>query len=246
MKKVFNTKQADPSLVKIANELGKVTPDEILHSNFDGGSSHEHKETLKIRTQQLAIGLPMDELMFSQFLENLLGLHLMPWDTIITTRSTYIPMARNQIHDIFIKNPNSGTHLLMLDSDVLPPPKLIETLLRHDKAMVGGWYAKKEKYPLKQVDGTIQTIQRPVVYDYSAEKNGYIQRLMPGIGLEKIGGAGAGCWLMRRDIAEKLGESPYGEDAGEDLILCDRIREAGTDMYIDWSMRSAHCGVFFV
>lgn len=245
MKKVFNTRQSDPSLVQVAKDLESKVPSEIVHSNFDGGSKHEHREMLRIRTQQIAIGLPMDELMFSQFLENLLGLHLMPWDSLITTRSTYIPLARNQIHDIFIGQ-DRGTHLLMLDSDVLPPPQLISTLLGHNKDMVGGWYAKKEKYPLKQTDGTVNTIQRPVVYDYSVEKDGYVQRLLPGTGLEKIDGAGAGCWLMSRHLAEKLGKSPYGDTSGEDLILCDRIREAGFDMFVDWSMRSAHCGVFFV
>ncbi len=245
MVKTFNTPQSDPSLKLIAKDLEKLVPDEIVHSNYDGGSKHEHREMLKIRTQQIAIGIPMDELMFSQFLENLLGLHLMPWDSLITTRSTYIPLARNQIHDIFIGQ-DRGTHLLMLDSDVLPPPNLISKLLAHNKDMVGGWYAKKEKYPVKQADGSMATIQRPVVYDYSTEKDGYIQRMNPGTGLEKIDGAGAGCWLMSRKLAEKLGKSPYGDTSGEDLILCDRIREAGYEMYVDWSLRSAHCGVFFV
>lgn len=242
---VFKTKQSDPSLVKIANELKELVPDQINHFSFDGGSAHEHKEYLKIRTQQIAVGLPMDELMFSQFLENLLGLHLMPWDNIIVTRSTYIPDARNRIHDIFIGQAN-GTHLLMLDSDVLPPPSFIETLLRHDKPMVGGWYKKKEKFGIKNANGEVQIIQRPVVYDYSVDDDGYIQRIAPGTGLEKVGGAGAGAWLMRRDLAEALGKSPYGQDMGEDLVLCDKIRALGVDMYIDWSMACAHVGAFFV
>lgn len=230
----------------IGNDLvGKVS-DTVKHMTFDGGSKHEFREPLKIRTQQIAIGIPFDELAFSQFTVNLLGLHIMPWDMPITTMSTYLPMARNQIHNIFIENPDQGTHLLMLDSDVLCPPDIISTLIMHNKPMIGGWYRKKEKYPIKRLDGSTEITQRPVVYDYDEEKGGYIQRLSPGTGIEKVGGAGAGAWLMRRDVAEALGKSPYGEDAGEDLVLCGKVANAGFEMFIDWNMKCAHAGVFFV
>lgn len=230
----------------VAKELAGKVPDSIKHSTFDGGSNREFRESLVIRAQPIAVGIPFDELAYSQFMVNLLGLHLMPWDMPITTTSTYLPMARNQIHDAFIKNKDQGNYLLMLDSDVLPPPNLISTLLKHNLPMVGGWYRKKEKYPIKHLDGTTEITQRPVVYDYIAEKNGYVQRISPGQGLEKVSGAGAGAWLMRRDVAEALGKSPYGQDVGEDLVICEKIEKLGFDMYIDWSMKCGHIGTFFV
>lgn len=245
-KKILVTPQSNPALEAIAQRIADRVPAEVKHVTYDGGSRHEFREALQIRTQAIAIGIPFDELAFSQFTVNLLGLHLMPWDNPITTMSTYLPMARNQIHDIFIENKDQGTHLLMLDSDVLPPPDCINKLLMHKKPMVGGYYCKKEKYPIKQLDGTVTVVQRPVVYDYDKEKDGYVQRFAPGTGLERVGGAGAGCWLMSREVAEAIGKSPYGQDAGEDLILCDKVRQAGFELWIDWTVRCAHTGVFWV
>ena len=65
--------------------------------------------------------------------------------------------------------------------------------------------------------------------------------------MERVDGAGAGSWLMRRDVAEALGESPYDMNSGgEDLKLCRKITEAGFEMFVDWNTPCAHCGVFFV
>ena len=242
-------KNSNPVFEKIADDIENRIPDEVLHSHFDGGSAHEQKSELRIRTQAIAIGLPMDELMFSQFFTNFLGLDYMPWDNLITTTSTYLPSARNQVHNVFL-NKTQASHLLMLDSDVLPPPRLIERLMTQEKDMIGGWYVKKEKYGVKSANGEVQIIQRPVVYDYLKTENGvplYQQRVGAGQGVESVDGAGAGCWLMSRKVAEALGENPYDMNSGgEDLVLCKKIKDLGFDLWIDWSIRCAHTGVFFV
>jgi hypothetical protein len=238
----------DPQLEKIADAIEEKIPEGTKHVHFDGGTSHEHESRLRIRPQAITIGLPMDEVLFSQFLVNFVGLDWMPWDNFATTISTYLPSARNEIHNIFLRK-HDTSHLLMLDSDVLPPPRTIERLLMHRKDMVGGWYRKKEKYPAI-IDGQTQIIQRPVVYDFDhVDEKGianYQQRLIAKEGLESVGGAGAGCWLMSRKVAEALGESPYGQDPGEDLVICKKIKDLGFDLWIDWSIACAHAGMFFV
>lgn len=246
----IRTKHSHPLYEKIADDIEKKIPTAVMHSHYDGGSAHEVKSELRIRTQQVAIGLPMDELMFSKFFVNYLGLDYMPWDAILTTASTYLPDARNQIHNVFLEK-TDAQHLLMLDSDVLPPPRLIETLLLHDKDMVGGYYCKKERYGVKDINGKIEILQRPVVYDFMRnDDNGvplYSQRVRPGTGLESVDGAGAGLWLMSRKVAESLGKSPYSMAAGgEDLDICKKIKALGFDLWIDWNLRAAHAGVFFV
>jgi len=239
-----------PQLEKIADAIDEKLPEEVKHVHFDGGTSHEHNAKLRIRPQQITIGLPMDELLFSQFLVNFIGLDWMPWDDFATTTSTYLPSARNEIHNIFLKK-HDTPHLLMLDSDVLPPPRLIETLLLHRKDMVGGWYRKKEKYPIKNIQGETTMIQRPVVYDYGRTDEAgilyYQQRLERGTGLESVDAAGAGCWLMSRKVAEALGESPYDMNSGgEDMLICKKIKDKGFEIFVDWNMACAHTGVFFV
>ena len=240
--------KSNPLYEKIADDVEKKTPDNVLHSRYNGGEMHDRKSELRIRTQAIAIGVPMDELMFSKFFENYIGLDIMPWDSTITTASTYLPDARNHIHNIFLEK-SEATHLLMLDSDVLPPPRLIETLLLHDKDMVGGWYSKKEKFPVKDVEGNTKIIQRPVVYDFDSVKDGmpyYINRLNAGKGLESVDAAGAGLWLMSRKAAEALGKNPYGDGVGEDLLMCYKLKQLGFDLWVDWDIHAAHCGVFYV
>ena len=90
----------DETLQKIAPRL----PTEgVKHINYDGGRESEHVTGLNLRSKKIAIGIPMDEVIFSQFLVNFLGLDVMPWDSMISTTSTYLPEARNKIHNTFLK-----------------------------------------------------------------------------------------------------------------------------------------------
>ena len=228
---------------------GKV-PTEAEHQNINGSQSTSIHRTLQIRTFPISIGFPLDELMFSQFFQNVVNLSIMPWDNIISTTSTLIEEARNKIHDHFLNN-TTHPYLLMLDSDVLPPPDLIERLLSHDKSVVGGYYHRKEQFPVKDIEtGETKMIQRPVVYDYSNYVNGhhkYNQRMQAGEGLEQVDGMGAGCWLIKREVIEAIGESPYNfHESGEDLTFCRAVYNAGFSVWVDWDTMCAHCGVFHV
>lgn len=234
---------------KQIDQIRERVPAEVKHSSLAGGKMKETTLSLELREEPICWGLPFDELMFSAFFENFVALDYMPWDYLATTRSTYLPEARNTIHNLFL-NELGGSHLFMLDSDVLCPPGIIKTLLDHEKDIVGSWYRKKEKFPIKDLEGNVSYIQRPVVYDFdhsTDEKDLYKQRIEKGIGIERVDGAGAGCWLMSRRVAEALGESPYDMNrGGEDLVLCKKITDLGFDLWIDWDSPSAHCGIFFV
>jgi cellulose synthase/poly-beta-1,6-N-acetylglucosamine synthase-like glycosyltransferase len=234
-----------PTIEKIAGKLNGKIPKFANHNVYSPSEEREVKPSIVLRTVPIAIGIPMDELMFSRFFIHFLELDIMPWDATICLQDTYLSEARNKIHNRFLEEKNYD-HLLMLDSDVMPPPTLIERLLAHDKAMVGGYYKKKEQFPVKDASGVvIKTVARPVVYSY--ENGAFRQRLGPGEGLEQVGGAGAGCWMMRRDAAEAIGKDPYGDSArGEDLRLCRMLIEKNIPMFVDWSLDCAHCGVFHV
>lgn len=190
----------------------------------------------------------MDELMYSKFFNNFMHLNMMPWDSVITTESTYLPDARNYIHQVFLEKFQTS-HLFMLDSDVLPPPDVVTTLIQHKKPIVGGWYHKKEEYQIKDVEGNVTYISRPVVYDWSEERDGhywFLNRMERGQGLEKVSGIGMGCILMTHELAEKLGPRPYDmQHGGEDLVLCKKIMDLGVDLYVDWSQACAHVGVSY-
>lgn len=232
-----NRHQKKTDLEVLSDRLDEIVPKQAENIISSRGTVIRQSKEVNIRSFQIAFGVPMDEIMFSKFFQNIWNIGIMPWDHILTTASTYLPDARNFIHKTFLEELDCE-YLFMLDSDVLPPPDTISRLLAHKKPLVGGWYKEKNRE------------HNPVVSDYVSTDNGihsYRHRKQPGIGLESVDGAGAGCWLMRRDVAEKLGTKPYDMNSGgEDLLMCKKVKDFGYDIFIDWSIECAHAGVFYV
>jgi hypothetical protein len=218
-------------------------PDHRYVGHVSGGQrEYMERDPLRIRTTPICWGIPMDEILYAKFFTMFFrnGL-IMPWDTLATTESTYLPDARNAIHDMYLET--DFPYLMMLDSDVLIPPLLVEKLMAHDKPIVGGWYANKNR--LKAYT------QHPIVYDYlSTTPDGVVNwrhREGPGAGLERVDGMGAGCWLMKRETAEKLGASPYDMSGGtEDLKLSKKLLDMSIPLFVDWSLHCPHIGVSWV
>lgn len=230
--------------------VGRV-PTEVEFSHLENNNETILHKNLEIRTMPIVIGVPMDELMFSQFFSNIICLSIMPWDAFITTSDTFVTEARNHIHDGFLER-HKAPFLFMVDSDVLPPPDTIERLLAHNLPVVSGVYHKKEKFHVKDEEGNEGIIQRPVVYDYSrfdedTQTFKFLSRFKDGTGLEKVDGVGAGCLMIRRDVCEKIGKSPYNlKNGGEDLSFCRKITGCGYDIFVDWDLKCGHIGTFFV
>jgi hypothetical protein len=195
-------------------------------------------KSVDLRSTPVTWGIPFDEVMFSKFMIYFeKNADRMPWDGFISSQGTLVHIARNRIHKEFLKS--GKPYLMMLDSDIIFPEKMVERLLAHNLPIVGGWYKNKNIADL-----------HPAIYDFSHEddKGVYVwkHRNQPGQGLEKVDGMGAGCWLMRRDVAEKLGEEPYNTDSsqgGEDLVLCRKLHDLGIPLHVDWSINCAHVGV---
>jgi len=193
---------------------------------------------IPLRTFPLMIGIPMDEVMYSKFFMMFMrNLHIMPWDALTLTESTYLPEARNRVHNSFLAE-KQYSHLFMIDSDVIAPPSTIERLLNHKLPVVAGWY--RNKHPTLP--------NHPVVYDFLSEDDKGVaywkHREEAGEGLEKVDGIGAGCILMSREVAEALGKDPYDmHHGGEDLVLCRKLMKLGIQMNLDWSINCAHLGI---
>ncbi len=238
-----------PDTVPASSVLGKEEVAKIVQEMKSKGELpdtrivDDHEEVAMVRVTPICWGLPFDEVVFAKWVKHMFAhVRMMPWDDLVTSQSTYLAQARNLIHDQYLDESKSE-FLFMLDSDVIPPPDILDKLLKHmqhrkDIRMVGGWYRiKDEPY-------------NPVVY----HDNGFDEKGEPehrqygnnevGKRLEKVDAAGAGCWMMHRSVAEAIGESPYDAfGSGEDLILCHKVREAGFDLWIDWRLACAHAGV---
>lgn len=197
------------------------------------------EERLVYRKTPVVWGIPCDELGYSKFWIRFVGTAgLMPFDRFSVSEGTYLEKARNDIHNKFIE---SGLeYMMMLDSDIMFPPKILETLMSHKLPIVGGWYRDK-----KAED------HHPAVYDFvedQSEFSVFRHRKEPGSGLEKVAAMGAGCWLMTRETAVTLGKDPYGHNiagGGEDFKLCRKLMDLNIPLHVDWSLNCAHLGVGF-
>lgn len=244
-------KQADdtPEHSRLVDAMTKYAPNQriIVTRIGDSKSSVSGQEdtrtsVVKYRRFAVAWGVPMDELGYSYWMLHFVQQGIMPWDPVIMCLNTYLPQARSFIHESFVKMPDTVKYLVMLDSDVIPPVGAIEKLISYKKPLVGGWYPKKAEDPAER---------KPVVYDFDHFDEGgtarWAMREAPGKGLERVDGAGAGCWVMRRDVAEAIGPRPYDMlRCGEDLEMCLKVKEAGFDIWIDWDLKAEHRGVFSI
>lgn len=215
-------------------------PDRRWAISVASGLKSKEEVTVELRTIPVCWGIPGDEILLFRFFTNfIMHMGVMPWDSFATSEGTYLPEARNVIHEGFLKD-TDVPYLMMLDSDVAGPPKLLETLMAHDLPIVGGWYRNK-----KASSGF-----HPVVYDFDHEDEKgrhYRHRKEPGKGLEQVDGMGAGCWLMKREVAEALGPRPYSMFKNtEDLNLCYQLMKLEIPLHVDWSLACAHVGVGFV
>ncbi len=129
-----------------------------------------------------------------------------------------------------IPNP---THILFIDSDVLPRPNTLDRLLDLDKDIVTGVYPMTTKRSItwsvaRDDDFTIEIDDLP--------RNPF-----------KVKYCGFGCVLVKFKVFEKL-EWPYWKNEfkpgqitkGEDIYFCDKAREAGFDIWCEPKVKCSH------
>lgn len=224
----------------------KIPPEKLVnvvkHSHA-GGEWQTEMHQIQLRTKPIVVACPMDEVLFGKSVRRMFAMDIMPWDMKLFVSSTYVPDARNKIHNAMF---DCGYEwLYMMDSDTTGPFDLISRLIAHNKPVVSGWYPAKMEDREKVC---------PVVYDYvkytppnKRYRDGqhhYKRRDEIGQGVEQVDGVGAGCMLMHRDVVKALGKFPYDMNTGgEDLVLCTKLRELGIPIFVDWDLRCKHAGV---
>lgn len=126
-------------------------------------------------------------------------------------------MRRQMIKDALKEN--AITHILFVDTDVIPPPDFIEKMLAHDLDCVSGVYFQNKK-PCSRKN-----------------KQPYI-----GKGLEEVGTFSVGASLIKREVLEKVdypAPDPIYKTDG-DTEFCQALRKAGYKVMQDFDLRCIH------
>jgi hypothetical protein len=139
-------------------------------------------------------------------------------------------LGRNKLAKMAVET--GSEWLLFIDDDHVFHPDLLHRLLAHNVDIVGSLYLQR-MLPFA-----------PVAYSQKTEDERYIPlnlAEMPEDGLVEVAAIGTGGMLIRSEVFHAL-EYPYFEHgrASEDLIFCDRAREAGFTIHCDLGSRLGH------
>lgn len=197
-----------------------------------------------IKKSKLAILVPTRDLLHSAHalcLTEIVKLNTMNGlDTQVIMDASTILLTQRERLATFGRE-TGAEYLLWLDSDIVAPASTALRLLAHREPVVAANYIRRQ-LPAKGVAyETIGNWEDPLPFETRDE-------LIP------VEGVGMGCMLMRADIFDSIpkpwfefGWSPESNDhLGEDMILCQKIAQAGYTVKIDTnlSMELRHLGTW--
>ncbi|MCP4569988.1 MAG: hypothetical protein GY841_20600 [FCB group bacterium] len=147
-----------------------------------------------------------------------------PLITYISVKGSPIDQVRNDLVRIFLKNPQF-THLMMMDSDVVPPDGIVDMLLGCDSAMATGIV------PICLKGAIVSNVVVKAVGDTEIFMTDWRDRDEP---FEVIG-AGAGCIMIKRDVFKAIRwpwfkhveKRKAGDRIGEDIYFSRKAAKHG-------------------
>jgi hypothetical protein len=172
---------------------------------------------------------------------------------IISCELPFIHMTRNALVKASRRCPTPPTHIMMIDQDTCVYPGTIERLLEHRKRVIGAVvYSRTPPY-------------KPVVYHFTP-KFTHMDSDFPGPDSEPFlvtdGGIGMAAVLIEMNVFDEL-EEKYGDQMwfqapctvnmekpidqreevmGEDIFFCNRMNEAGIEIWVDPGDLTGHFG----
>ena len=111
------------------------------------------------------------------------------------------------------------THILFVDTDVIPPDGFIKKLVDYDLDMVSGIYHLFTGVPCSRKDG----------------------KFYQGEGLEEVDMCSIGASLIKREVLEKVQyPEPSEPTMDADYEFCKKVKKAGFKVYQDFDLNCLH------
>jgi len=142
--------------------------------------------------------------------------------------------ARNHCVEAFLKS--DYTHLWFIDSDTTPPIESLKLLLDADKNAISGVVPTMKR----DIDG----FDKPVGMVARAAVNGEYNPVV-GKGIEKIDVCGSACFLIKREVFNKVSlpwfeDKSWGKSRGQDFNFCKKLEESGVDLFAHFDVICRH------
>lgn len=150
---------------------------------------------------------------------------------IAMLKSPVVDSARNRLVEQILTT--NATHVLWVDSDMVPPHDIVPKLLTWGKPVVSGLAHYKE------------SPYRPALY--RLDPFGPIEGRSITDVAQQVEGIGLSCALIEVDVFRKMtnffGDEEWfrlSSDEGEDVHFCRRLAEMGIPIWLDPSVRVGH------
>lgn len=165
----------------------------------------------------------------------------------IEAQMTLVQFARNCLAQRFLDDP-TYTHILWLDADVGFDPRAILRLLSHQKDVVGGVYPTKTSpswFPFEPTglrrDGLLEAAVMPTGFLLvSRRAMQAVAETVPWYVHHHRGRRIRTRHIFDLELVERNGEPVV---LGEDVVLCQRLRKLGFDIWADPDIGFRHCGM---
>lgn len=168
-------------------------------------------------------------------------------DIVPTVRIDYELRARERVtkaHNLLRDKALKGKYdyLLLLDQDVIPPPRAIEILIKREKKAISGLYFGHHYFQEINSSQVMPFAWKFIEKEGDWSKTRYLKDTevwQPG--LIKIAFAGGGCILLHRDVFSKL-KFRYDPsiDAWDDRWLGYDLYANGFEFYLDNTIKCQH------
>lgn len=189
------------------------------------------------------IGYVHPEMVHARFMESA-HTEALRSDAILVGRESepYVDQARNFLVDDFLAS--SREWFLSVDTDIILPSYVVSRLLQRGEKLISALIYVNAKPVFPQIYRKIADFGFGGFGTYLVHED-----FEPGE-LVKADATGAGCLLIHRDVFETIpSRKPFrwfqheqrGEDLfGEDVVFCERAKDAGFQLYIDTSVKAGH------
>ncbi len=183
---------------------------------------------------RVVIAVPLaTPLIYWRVVASILGLDKPEETDLMVFQGALVDRARNHLVDRMLHHPIEPTHILFLDSDVLPAPDTLVKLLEAEQPIVSGFYRKR------------LPPHEPVAF--VKDKKGNLQPIAAaGRRLQKVDAVGAGCLLIQREVFKKIKgpwfTSEWTETGhlSEDFSFCEKAKKSGYKIYVDTTVTPLH------
>ena len=145
----------------------------------------------------------------------------------------------NKLREIFLNG--DYEYLMIIESDIIPPKHIIESLMEHDKDVCCATYMigrKGERHPCLFKPGLIK---RKVGSIYIKMVDHHQAKELDGDLWEVKGMSGMGCHLIKRKVLEKL-SFHHGVSHHCDAEFHNDLHKEGIEDYIDTGILCKHYG----